>query len=206
MPLLLRRFQFVDHGSLVDRELELVQPQKRWIDDLLASCRDSMTVTHMPREARLSRDEIQQFLAESPLGRYSGDDALGRVPAYHFWMMLRHGAAGPTSPPPLRIAGGLSVRIGHSPAVELYYGHLGYHVFPAARGRQYALRACGLVMPLLKAHGLRTIWVTCDPQNMASRRTIERLGGQYVETVEVPMGDPLYLRGETHKQRYRIEV
>ena len=196
MSLLQRRFRFLDHGPLVDRELELVQPQKRWVDDLLASCRDATTITQMPREARLTRDEIQQFLGESPLGRYPGDEFLGRVPAYHFWMLLRHGAAGPQSLPPLRIAGGISVRVGTSSSVELHYGHLGYHVFPAARGRYYAYRACRLVFPLLKAHGFTTIWITCDPHNAASRRTIERLGGEYVETVAVPVVDPLYSRGE----------
>lgn len=206
VALLQSPFRFVDHGPLVDHELELVQPQRRWVDDLLVSTRHPQTVRDMPREAALSRDEIHQFLGESPLGRYPGDDFLGRVPAYHFWMMLRHAPTDPQSPPTLRIAGGLSLRVGTTRSVELYYGHIGYHVYPAARGHHYAYRACRLAMPLLRAHGFRSVIITCDPDNLASRRTIERLGGRYMETVDVPEIDPLHARGETRKQRFEVAV
>ncbi len=206
MSLLLNQFRFVNHGPLVDRELELVQPQRRWFDDVLYSCRDPWTQQSMPRESRLTRDELNQFLNESPLGRYPGDEWTGRSPAYHFWMLLRHDAEDTNAPPPLRIAGGMSVRVGKTHAVEQYYGHLGYHVYPACRGRHYALRGCRLVLPILKAHGVSMVWITCDPDNYASRRTIELLGASYVETVDVPVGDPLHARGETRKARYRLMI
>lgn len=197
-------FRFVDHGPLVDRELELVPAQPRWINDLLAACRHPSTVTRMPREARLTRQEVEQYLAESPLGRHGGDEWLGRVPSYQFWMLLRHAEGDPHGPPPLRIAGGLSLRVGRTASIELHYGHVGYHVYPAARGHRYAYRSCRLALPILRAHGVRTAWITCDPENVASRRTIERLGGRYVETVDVPPGDPLHARGETRKSRFLL--
>ena len=206
MTLLQRAFRFVDHGPLVDRELELVPAQPRWVDDLLAACRHPLTVAQMPREARLTRQDVEQFLAEAPFGRFPGDEPFGRVPAYQFWMLLRHAGGDPGRPPPLRIAGGLSLRVGSTASIELHYGHVGYHVYPAARGHRYAYRSCRLALPILRAHGLRAAWITCDPQNVASRRTIERLGGRYVETVDVPPGDPLYARGETRKCRFRVEL
>jgi predicted acetyltransferase len=199
-------FRFLDHGPLVDGELELVPAQPRWVDELLAACRHPLTVAHMPREARLTRTDVEAFLAEAPFGRFPGDENTGRSPAYQFWMLLRHGPGGPADRPPLRIAGGLSVRLARTPSIERYYGHVGYHVYPAARGHHYAYRATRLVLPLLRAHGLRPAWVTCDPHNVASRRTIERLGGRYVETVPVPPEDPLYARGEIYKCRYRLDL
>lgn len=204
--LLRRAFRFVDHGPLVDRELELVPAQPRWVDDLLAACRHPLTVAHMPREARLTRQDVEQFLADAPFGRVQGDEANGRVPAYQFWMLLRHAEHDASRPPPLRIAGGLSLRVGHTPTIELHYGHVGYHVYPAARGHRYAYRSCRLALPILRAHGLRYAWITCDPRNAPSRRTIERLGGRYVETVDVPPGDPLHARGETRKCRFVIDT
>jgi tagatose 1,6-diphosphate aldolase len=199
-------FRFIDHDPLVDRELELVPAQPRWVDALLAACRDPLTAAHMPREAKLTREDLEAFLVEAPCGRYPGDPATGKAPSYQFWMLLRHGPGGPHELPPLRIAGGLSLRVGSGPAVELYYGHIGYHVYPAARGHRYAYRAARLVLPLLRAHGCRTAWLTCDPQNAASRRTIERLGGHYVETIAVPPEDPLHARGEIQKARFRLEL
>ncbi|MDB5297620.1 MAG: tagatose-bisphosphate aldolase [Phycisphaerales bacterium] len=199
-------FRFIDHGPLVDRELELVPAQPRWADDVLAACHHPLTVAQMPREARLSRTDIDQFLAEAPFGRFPGDPVAGRVPSYQFWMLLRHSADSRWRPPPIRIAGGLSLRVGSNPSVELHYGHVGYHVYPPARGHRYAYRAARLVLPLLRAHGLPVAWITCDPDNHPSRRTIERLGGRYVETVPVPEHDPLYARGETHKCRFRLDL
>lgn len=206
MTLLRPAIRFIDHGPLVDGELELVPAQRRWVDDLLAACRHPLTVLHMPRESRLTPEDVEQFLGEAPSGRFPGDEPTGRAPAYQFWMLLRHGPGGPNERPPLRIAGGLSVRICDWPNIERYYGHLGYHVYPAARGQRYAYRASRLVLPLLRAHGLRHAWVTCDPDNVASRRTIERLGARYVETVHVPPGDPLYARGEIRKCRFLLPL
>lgn len=199
-------FQFIDHGPLVDGELELVPAQHRWVDDLLVGCRHPLTVAQMPRDASLTRDEVLAYLGRAPLGRSPGDWVSGRVPSYQFWMLLRHGPGSPRERPPLRIAGGVSVRVGDTPITRLYYGHIGYHVYPAARGQRYALRACQLVLPLLAAHGIDPVWLTCDPLNVASRRTIERLGGRYVETVAVPPSDPLHARGETAKCRFRVDM
>ncbi|HEX8915913.1 MAG TPA: GNAT family N-acetyltransferase, partial [Humisphaera sp.] len=123
-----------------------------------------------------------------------------------FWMLLRHAPGRPYDPPRQRIAGALSLRVGHSQATELYYGHIGYSVYPPARGHRYALRAARLVLPLARAHGLRFIWLTCNPDNAPSRRTIELLGGRYVNTIPVPPGEPLYERGEVRKSRFKLEL
>jgi tagatose 1,6-diphosphate aldolase len=104
----------------------------------------------------------------------------------------------------MRIAGGISLRISTAPAVERYYGHVGYHVYPAAQGRRYAERAARLLLPLARRHGLRTLWVTCNPDNWASRRTCERLGMTMIDIVSVPEDEPLHARGETVKCRYRL--
>ena len=104
------------------------------------------------------------------------------------------------------MAGGISLRVGTTRALELYYGNFGYHVYPAARGRHFAERACRLLLPLARAHGMKTIWVTCNPDNYASRRTCQRLGSTLVEIVPVPPADPLYARGDHEKCRFRIDL
>ena len=77
---------------------------------------------------------------------------------------------------------------------------------PPARGRRYAERSCRLLFPLARAHGIKTLWITCNPDNFASRRTCERLGMRLIDTVPVPDTDPLYARGDRVKCRYRIEL
>jgi len=197
------RFAFLDPGPLIDGELQLVMPETRWIDDLLLSCTHPQTMREAPGDANMTRAKIMDFLRAAPFGRQSGEPATGRVPAYHFWMLVPRGVAG-SGEPPIRIAGGIGLRIGNNPEIEMFSGNIGYHVYPPARGRHYAERACRLLLPLCRRHGLKTLWITCNPDNRASRRTCERLGMEMVGIVPVPEGDSLYARGDREKCRYRM--
>ena len=203
---LFHRFQFQDTGPLVDGELELIQPDHCWVEDVMAACHHPLTVQDAPAEARLTREQLEQFLKAAPLGREPASISRNRAPTYHFWLLLHHNAANPSMPPPVRIAGAVGLRIGSTPSLKLYYGHIGYHVYPPARGNHYAERACRLLYPLARRHGLKTLWITCNPDNAASRRTCERLNARLVEVVEVPYDDPLHARGEFEKCRYRLDI
>ena len=194
-------FQFLDPGALVDGELELVSPQERWVDDVVAACQHPLTRRLAPAESHTTRQRLVDFLAASPLGRQQADPSKGWVPQYNLWMRLRDR---PFRRAPVRIAGGISLRIGTTGPIEMYYGHIGYHVYPPARGRHFAERACRLLLPLCRRHGMRTLWITCNPDNAASRRTCERLGMHLVDTVPVPDSEPLYARGDREKCRYRL--
>ena len=169
---LLDDFRFLDPGPLVDRELELVTPDDRWIDGFLETVKHPLTRQISPRDAELSRDLLARFVREFPLGRQQGGRERGLPPAYHFWMRLR-----PEFDPPVPIAGTIGLRVGHDCNLEMYLGHVGYNVYPPARGRHYAQRSLRLLFPLARRCGLDPLWVTCNPDNPASRRTCEGAGG-----------------------------
>ena len=206
--MLFRRFQFLDPGPLIDGDLELVRPDPEWFGDLMAACQHPLTVRDAPAESKTTLKQLEQFLRVAPWGNEPADGSPGRVAQYHFWMRIRHEV--PTVSgvphPPVRMAGGIGLRIGSTHSVEMYYGHFGYHVYPPARGHNYAERACRLLIPLARRHGLKTLWITCNPDNYASRRTCEKLGARLVSIVPVPPGDPLYLRGEREKCRYKLDI
>jgi predicted acetyltransferase len=103
-------------------------------------------------------------------------------------------------------AGTIRLRIGRTRPLLGWCGHIGYHVDEKSRGKRYAARSCRLVFPIAFAHGLRTIWITCDPKNIASRRTCELAGGQYVNTVTVPRGTEAYAQGRRRVRRYRFDL
>ncbi len=103
-------------------------------------------------------------------------------------------------------AGRLNLRIGNMGKVVNFSGHIGYAVEPEHRGRHYAERACRLILPIAKAHGQNPVWIMCNPTNMASRRTIERLGGVLVNIVRVPLNSELYERGDREACRYRVDL
>jgi tagatose 1,6-diphosphate aldolase len=127
------------------------------------------------------------------------------MPSYHFWMKLNSAPAA-RGAAPIRIAGGIGLRIGTNDEIRMYAGHVGYHVYPPARGHRYAERACRLLLPLVRAHGIRELWITVNPDNVASRRTCERLGAALVDTILIPTDHPFFARGERAKCRYRMEL
>jgi predicted acetyltransferase len=121
----------------------------------------------------------------------------GWVPAYLFEM--RHTTSG-------ACMGRISLRVGHTKELDFIGGQIGYGVEPEYRGHHYAARSCKLLFPLAKAHGLSPIWITCNPDNWASRRTCELAGGQFIEIVDAPPGSWAYERGEFQKCRYRFDL
>jgi predicted acetyltransferase len=57
-------------------------------------------------------------------------------------------------------------------------GHIGYAIVPWKRGRGYATKALGMLLPIARAEGLARVMVTCDDDNEASRCVIASNGGK----------------------------
>jgi predicted acetyltransferase len=181
---------------LVDGNLELVEPAARWVDAVLQTTRRPDCAGD-PCE-HLSRMELLRFVDRTPRGRQTADPSRDLVPGYTFWMRLRSG--------PIGMAGSVSLRIGDDQNLRCYLGQIGYGVYPPARGQRLAERATRLLFPLAKAHGMKALWITANPDNVPSRRTCERLGGILFDVVKLPTHHPLSLRGDTHKCIYRIDL
>jgi predicted acetyltransferase len=119
------------------------------------------------------------------------------VPTYCFTLIVD----GESEP-----VGHVHLRVGRTENLEQYQGQIGYGVSPKWRGRHFAERATRLILPVAAAHGLNPVWITCDPDNWASRRTCERLGGTLAEIVYVPESAPAYRYGARVKCRYRLDL
>ncbi|MEE8418514.1 MAG: hypothetical protein V3S02_00210, partial [Dehalococcoidales bacterium] len=70
----------------------------------------------------------------------------------------------------------------------------------------YAARACNLIKQVALDHGLKTLWITCNPDNVPSRRTCEILGCELVEIEDLPEETDLYRDGDRQKCRYRWDL
>ncbi len=73
--------------------------------------------------------------------------------------------------------GRISVRHRLTPALTRLGGHIGYDVRPSARRRGYATAMLRDALPVANRLGIDPALLTCDADNVASRKVIEHNGG-----------------------------
>ena len=77
------------------------------------------------------------------------------------------------------VVGRLSVRFRLNEKLARIGGHIGYGVRPAFRRRGYATAMLQQALPICAAQGIERALITCDVDNVASRKVIERCGGVF---------------------------
>ena len=104
-----------------------------------------------------------------------GDTAVplpeGIVHSDYFWMTDDSG-----------FVGYLALRHALTPYLLEEGGHIGFSVRPSRRRQGHASRALALALPRAAKLGVDRVLLTCDEDNEASRRTIERNGGVYEDS------------------------
>lgn len=78
-------------------------------------------------------------------------------------------------------------------------GHIGYSIRPTRRREGHATAMLKLALPKARALGIRRALVTCDEQNVASRKVIEAAGGLLENIVEMP-------ESKTRRMRFWIDA
>ena len=101
--------------------------------------------------------------------------------------------------------GKISIRIGDN-FHSYYNGHIGYEIDGTARGHGYARRACELVLDVARFHGMTRLYLTCDEDNTASYRTIEKLGGSLLEICDVPREYFAWYEGIPRHRIYQLKL
>lgn len=137
---------------------------------------------------RLCDGEIHLVLANIT----EADPERSYLPAYHFQIRRCGDEA---------LLGGCTLRVGENAAVQ-YSGHIGYAVAPEHRRHRYAAKAVLLLLPLGFRCGLRRIIITCQPDNLASRRTCLLAGGAFLGITPVPSWHEMYRTGRRMVCRY----
>ncbi|MFC5576751.1 GNAT family N-acetyltransferase [Lysobacter niabensis] len=86
-----------------------------------------------------------------------------------------------------RIVGRASIRHALVPPLGEVAGHIGYAVLPAFRNRGYATQILRMAVRFAHAElGLDRVLVTCDDDNAASIRVIEKNHGVLADTCQDP--------------------
>ncbi len=171
-------------------DIRLIEPQTGWGDELAAYMDEMIRTgrTWMADAVKLVRRDypayLQRIRDESP----DRDLPPMRAPQRHYWLV--HGG---------RILGTARLRHPLDDKLRQEGGNIGYDVRPSERGKGHATRLLELLLDRARGQGLRSVLLTCNKQNFASRRVIEKNRG-------VLVGEDV--SDETGKEilRYRIEL
>ncbi|MSU56299.1 MAG: GNAT family N-acetyltransferase [Candidatus Taylorbacteria bacterium] len=95
-----------------------------------------------------------------------------------------------------RFIGGVNIRHRLTDHLREIGGHIGYAIRPSERGKGYGNKILELALPKAKELGIIQVRITCNEDNIASRKIIEKNGGVFDGTATTPDG--------TIKRRYWI--
>ena len=107
------------------------------------------------------------------------------------------------------VMGGLSFRVGYTHNDVHFRGNIGFSVNEQFRGLNYSTRSCRLIIPVIKFHDMKHVWITCNIDNFASIKSIEKLGAEYIETLAMPDDYPYiwyYPEAARVKRRYKWNI
>ncbi len=101
--------------------------------------------------------------------------------------------------------GKISIRIGHN-YHSYFNGNVGYEINEEYRGNYYALEAVKLIIDVARYHCMNHIILTCGETNIASYKSIEKLGAKLIEIVLPPKEYIFYYDGIKSHRIYRLEI
>ncbi|MGK5742702.1 GNAT family N-acetyltransferase [Micromonospora sp. URMC 103] len=148
-----------------------------------------------------AHDEWGPGLHEDGFGLRPSDEV--RTPAgFAAWVARLAEDADPTRPPDAgrvpcsyrwivegdEVLGGIALRHTLNDFLLRVGGHIGYGIRPSARRRGLATWALGEMLGEARALGLGRVLVTCEVDNFASARTIERHGGALEDVRDTELG------------------
>src|SRR5574344_275744 len=87
-----------------------------------------------------------------------------------------------------------------------YLGNIEYEIFPQYRGKNYGEQASKLLMNIALYFNINDIYITANPDNLASIKTITNLGGKFIEVVKTPKKSRLYKKGDIFLARYKLNI
>lgn len=101
--------------------------------------------------------------------------------------------------------GSISFRIGHN-YHSYYNGNIGYEIDEEYQGNNYAYKACKMLMDVAIYHQMDKIYFSCTYDNIASYKTIEKLGGKLIEEITPPKDYIYYFVGIKPHKIYELEI
>lgn len=150
----------------------LVEPTTDLKTEFLVMAEEYRTADEVSRQTpenriyQLAFDDFSAYLESLSNSAKGINLAPDRVPENEFWLVSNR-----------RLLGRSRLRHRLTPALEHQGGHIGYDIRPSERQKGYGILILKLTLEKAKELGLSRVFLTCDTDNLASARIIEKNGG-----------------------------
>jgi predicted acetyltransferase len=156
---------------------ELVVPNARYKHTFLEGIAEfSPDAPDMVMERRIALRDFEGYLRVVDAWTRGEEIPPGWVAVSTFWLIDDEG----------EYAGSTNVRHVLNDYLLDYGGHIGYTIRPSKRRRGHGREICRLALVEAKKLGLDRVLITCDDDNVGSRRIIESNGGVLEDVVPQP--------------------
>lgn len=157
---------------LTKRPLVLVEPCGKYLESYLEAREEG-------RENGMASDDFSSAPAGELLKRYDDfrcgrDLPPGWVAADYYWLVDEDKN---------RFIGEIGIRHGLTEALRRYGGHIGYAVRPSEWNKGHGTLMLGLALEKARDLGITTAMITCDDDNAASARVMEKNGFTLLDRV-----------------------
>jgi len=164
---------------------KLVLPSQKYKDSYLEAQQEC-------KQSKLDLMEHRQLREGEPFSKFvrrvrgygAGKDLpKGFVPETVLWLVDKS-----------QFIGGVSIRHKFNKKLRTIGGHIGYWIRPSKWQQGYGTKILALALPRARQLGIKKVLVTCDENNLGSRRIIEKNGGILENIVSAGAGKPKKLR------------
>lgn len=157
-----------------------IQYKDTFLQGLREIQREGRWLQYNPQRARADFPYfVQQMLDQQDRMKISPD----RMPSTTFWLIDGE-----------EFIGTLTLSYELNDFLFRIGGHIGYLIRPSKRKQGYGKKLLHLGLQKARARGLQRVLITCDENNIASKKVIESNGGQFENCVAVEGSDIKKLR------------
>ena len=162
--------------------MELVEPSVEYKDSFIEAVREyqsesetASTRTYRDLSIKELEADLESFVEQERSHAQGKNQPEGYVPQTEFWLVDNG-----------EYIGHVGVRQRLNEHLLQIGGHIGYDIRPSKRGKGYGNKILELALQKAKEIGVEKIRITCDVDNVASRKIIEKNGGVLENQVPNP--------------------
>jgi predicted acetyltransferase len=152
--------------------VKLERPDVKYKTSFIAAVRESQAANNGARDIlRLDPNNLEHDFSSYVQGQLRLDDPVhlepGKVLDSEFWLV-----------DDLEFIGRVALRHELHERLRLHGGHIGYEIRPSQQRQGFGNLILKLALQKARAIGLERVLLTCDVDNLGSRRVIESNGGE----------------------------